>query len=129
MRLLFSPAAFKTLLSIAAGLVLAATPCGAETAGTKLDCHLGYDALLKQLKEQPDIQADDYPFGIEFHKKGTETAAYYFTKPVHAAHPAIFWYGKGSACRTIKADGCGFGGGGKFKDALGKYRARSGNGC
>jgi hypothetical protein len=123
-------AAFKLFFCAAAALpLLAATACEAEPAGVRLDCKLGYDALLKDLKTRQDLQMDDYPFGIEFHKKGPDGGAYYFTKTPHAAHPAIFWYGKGSSCQAIKADGCGFGNADRFKNALGKFQGRGANGC
>ena len=95
----------------------------------RLNCRAGYETLLKELKERQDLKMQDYPFGIEFQKKGPETVAYYFTKPVHGAHPAIFWYGGKGACKAVKADGCGFGATEKFKAALEKYRARGSNGC
>ncbi len=95
----------------------------------RLNCRAGYGTLLKELKERQDLKMQDYPFGIEFQKKGPETVAYYFTKPVHGAHPAIFWYGGKGACKAVKADGCGFGATEKFKAALEKYRARGSNGC
>ncbi len=109
--------------------VLTAAPCLAEPEGLRLNCRAGYGTLLKELKDRQDLQMQDYPFGIEFQKKGTGTVAYYFTKPVHGAHPAIFWYGGKGACKAVKADGCGFGATEKFKAALEKYRARGSNGC
>jgi hypothetical protein len=111
-------------LPAAVALVLTAGPSLGEPGGVRLDCKAGYNALLKEMKERQDLQMDDYPFGMEFHKKDSGSTAYYFTKPVHAAHPAIFWYGGGKACQTVKADGCGYGATDKFKSALEKYRAR-----
>jgi hypothetical protein len=104
--------------------MLAAGPSLAESGRVRLDCKSGYKALLKQIKERPDLQMDDYPFGMEFHKKDSGSAAYYFTKPAHGAHPAIFWYGAGEACKTVKAGGCGYGAKDKFNAALEKYRGR-----
>jgi hypothetical protein len=121
--------ALKLVVSAIALWIAAATSCAAEPEGTRLNCKLGYDALLKELKGRADLQADDYPFGIEFHKKGPDGLAYYFTKSPHAAHPAIFWYGKGGSCQSVKADGCGYGNADKFRNALGKYQGRGGNGC
>ena len=125
-RRFFASGAFGLL--VATG-VLTAAPCLAEPEGVRLNCRAGYDTLLKELKERQDLKMQDYPFGIEFQKKGPETVAYYFTKPVHGAHPAIFWYGGKGACKAVKADGCGFGATEKFKAALEKYRARGSNGC
>ncbi len=126
---LFLLSAFKLLVAAVAGPMLVAAPCAAQTSGTRLECQLGYDALLKQLKERQDLQMDDYPFGVEFHKKGPDGAAYYFTKSPHAAHPAIFWYGKGGSCQSVKADGCNYGSADKFRNALGKYQGRGAHGC
>ncbi len=41
-------------------------PCLAEPEGARLNCRLGYNVLLKELKERQDLQMQDYPFGIEF---------------------------------------------------------------
>ena len=102
--------------------MLAAGTSLAAPGGVRLNCKSGYNVLLKQMKERQDLQMDDYPFGMEFHKKGSGSAAYYFTKPAHGAHPAIFWYGAGKACKTVKAGGCGYGAKDKFNAALEKYR-------
>jgi hypothetical protein len=123
------PFALKLIVSAAAICVLAAPAALAEPASTRLDCKLGYDALLTELKTRQDMKLDDYPFGVEFHKSGAEGVAYYFTKTPHAAHPAIFWYGKGGSCQSVKASGCGFGKGDAFNHALGKFQAHGSNGC
>ncbi len=120
----FLPRLFGLSLPVVAGLVLATGPSLGEPEGVRLDCKLGYNALLKQMKERQDLQLDDYPFGTEFHKKDSGSAAYYFTKPVHGAHPAIFWYGAGKACQAVKTGGCGYGATDIFNTALEKYRSR-----
>ncbi len=121
----FLPRLCGLFLCAAAGSVLAAGPSLGEPEGVRLDCKSGYNALLKQMKERQELQMDDYPFGMEFHKKDSGSAAYYFTKPVHAAHPAVFWYGVGKACQAVKAGGCGYGAMDKFNTGLEKYGSRS----
>jgi hypothetical protein len=123
------PSAALTLLGAAALSLLAAGGASAEPSSARLDCKLGYDGLLKELKARTDLQMDDYPFGVEFHNKKPDGLAYYFTKSPHAAHPAIFWYGKGGSCQVIGADGCRYGDSDKFRNALGKYQGRGKHGC